>query len=121
MTSHPPVFYSEHEGSTLIVIPVGSISSLAGGVVQPQVDDLLESIADREVRNVVFDLEEVSYFGSVMLAAMHSVWKRVRAAQGKMVLCNVSDLGREILQIARFDLIWPICDSREEALSAVAG
>jgi hypothetical protein len=51
---------------------------------------------------------------------MHVLWQKVRAGKGKMVLCNVSDVGREILHVSRFDTLWPICDSCEKALEAVA-
>ena len=48
-----------------------------------------------------------------------SVWKTVRDGGGRMALCNVSAVGGEILRIAGFDTLWPICASREEALEAV--
>jgi hypothetical protein len=37
-----------------------------------------------------------------------------------MALSNVSDLGRDILRIARFDQLWPIYPTLDEALAAVA-
>jgi anti-anti-sigma factor len=117
--SAPNVFQVEREGPTLVVTPQGSVSSLAAGTLQPEIDALLGEIAVGDVRSVVFDLAEVTYFGSLMLSAIQSVWKRLRPAQGKVALCNVSDLGRDILRIARFDLLWPVYASRQEALDAV--
>jgi len=117
--SAPKVFRAEREGPTLVVTPQGSVSSLDAGTLQPEIDALLREIAADGLRSVVFDLAEVNYFGSLMLSAIHSVWKRLRPAQGKMALCNVSDLGRDILRIARFDLLWPVYPSRQEAVDAV--
>jgi anti-anti-sigma factor len=118
--SLPKLMSVRREGSTLIVAPRGSVSSLAGAIVQPELDELLDRIEIERIRSVVFDLADVNYFGSLMLAAMHAVWKRIRTAQGKMALSNVSDLGRDILRIARFDQLWAIYPTLDEALAAVA-
>jgi len=118
--SLPKVLSAHREGSVLVIAPQGSVSSLAAAILQPELDELLERLETEGVTSVVFDLGEVSYFGSLMLAAMHAVWKRIRAAGGKMALSNVSDLGHDILRIARFDQLWPTYPSRDEALAAVA-
>ncbi|OHB73167.1 MAG: hypothetical protein A2V70_18100 [Planctomycetes bacterium RBG_13_63_9] len=109
----------ETEGNTLVVVPLGSVSSLAGESAKPELDSLLEQLEQGQIRNVVVDFLNVSYFGTIMLATMHTIWKRVRESGGKMALCNLSVVGHEILRISGFDTLWPICDSREEAMEAV--
>jgi anti-anti-sigma factor len=114
------VFLTEHQSATLVITPLINVSSLAGDHVQPELDGILTLLQQPNTKNVVVDFTRVTYFGSVMLAATQMIWKRVRAKEGKMALCNVSELGREILHIAKFDLIWPIYESQREALEAVA-
>ncbi len=113
------VFSAECENQTLIVSLLGNVSSLAEDEVQPELNALLERLRQAELRHVVIDFEKVSYFGTITLAAMHAIWRRVRDAQGKMVLCNVSTMGREILHVSGFHALWPIHATREEALRAV--
>ena len=36
-----------------------------------------------------------------------------------LIICNVSSVGREILQTAKFYTLWDIYESREEAMSRV--
>ena len=115
----PKTFNSEIDGRTLVVIPLGSVSSLAGQYFKPELDELLEQLQRPELQNVVVDLAEVSYFGTIMLGTMHQLWRRVRDAGGKMALCNVSTVGREILRVSGFDTLWPVCPSRDEAIGAV--
>ena len=115
------LFLTEKIGPTLLVVPLANISSLAGEHVQPELNAVLAELEDGDTKNVVVDLQRLDYFGSVMLAAMHMMWKRVRESDGKMVLCGVSELGKEVLQIARFDTLWTICGRREEALVSAAG
>ena len=113
-------FAVESENDTLIVMPLRSMGSLAEESVRPELDTILEQIRHPDMRHAVIDLSEISYFGTSMLEAMYSIWRRIRDDEGKMVLCNVSTMGREILRVSRFDTLWPICDSREEALQEVA-
>lgn len=118
--SSPKIFATESQSTTLVVTPLGNISSFAGDHVQPELERLLALLARDVTKNVVLDLAQVSYVGSVMLAATQALWKRVRANRKKLVLCNVPEVGQEVLRVSKFDQIWPVYASREEALQAVA-
>ena len=115
----PKIFDAEIEGHTLVVISLGSAGSLAGEEMGGELTGLLEQFENSDLRNGVIDLEKASYFGTSMLQVMTALWKRVRARGGKLALCNVSDMGREILNVTKFDTLWPMCSSRGEALKAV--
>lgn len=112
-------FSAESEGRTLIVEPLVNVSGLAEKDVRPELDRILDQLRETETPNVVIDFAKISYFGTTMLEAMHRIWRCVREADGRMVLCNVSNMQREVLHVAGFDTLWPICDSRQEALEAV--
>ncbi len=116
----PNVFHVERNDTTLLVVPRRNISSLAAENIQAELQAIMETLAANDVRDVVVDLESLPHFGSEMLGALHAIWKRVRAGEGKMLLCNVSPVGREILEVAKFDALWPIYGSRSEALAALS-
>lgn len=118
--SLPKFFEAATDGSTLIVSSLGSLGSLAGEEIAYELTDLLEQFDKPELTRVVIDLQKASYFGTSMLQVMTALWKRVRAKGGRLALCNVSETGLEILHVTRFDTLWPICGSREEALQEVA-
>jgi stage II sporulation protein AA (anti-sigma F factor antagonist) len=117
--SIPKTFSTESEGETLIVVPLVNVSSLAEEDVRPELDRLLDRLREPGLKNVIIDFAKVSYFGTTMLEAMHAIWKRARESAGKMVLCNLSNMEREVLRVAGFDVLWPICSSREEAFQAL--
>ena len=117
-TSH--VFDTQVEGDTLLVISLGYAGSLAGDQMAFELPGLTGQFKQSDLKNVVIDLEKSSWFGTSMLQVMAAMWKHVRAGGGKLALCNVSETGREVLQVTRFDTLWDICSSREEALKAVA-
>lgn len=68
---------------------------------------------------VVFDLSEVSYFGSVFLALLLRCHTTVKNRGGELVLCGASKMARELLKITALDTLWAIYDTRAEALAAV--
>ncbi len=113
------VFHTETQSTALVVAPLVNISSLPGDQVQAELDRVLTEFQLAQKKNVVLDFTRVGYFGSVMLAAAQTIWKRVRAAQGKMVLCGLSEVARDVLRVSSFDQIWPIYVSRDEAVQSL--
>jgi anti-anti-sigma factor len=114
------VFDSQIQDATLIVATRSDVSTLAGEEIHAELPGLLNQLQSPEVKHVVFDLAKTSYFGSSLLGAMSALWGRVRSRGGKVAVCNVSKTGAEILHVSKFDTLWPICSSREEALKKVA-
>lgn len=118
--STPQIFDARVEGDTLVVLSLGSAGSLAGDEMAYELTGILDQFEQSELRSAVIDLRNSPYFGTAMLQVMTAIWKRVRARHGKMAVCGVSDTGLEILKVTRFDTLWPICDTQEDALQAVA-
>jgi anti-anti-sigma factor len=114
------IFEANVVGDTLVVVSLGSVGSLNGDEMAYELTGLLDRFEQSDLKNGVVDLRHVPYFGTSMLQVMTALWKRVRARGGKMAVANVSDTGLEILQVTRFDTLWPICSSQEEALNVVA-
>lgn len=115
------VFRTERLGDTLVVTPTCSVGSLAAEEVKPELRMLIAQLEDTSVLHAVVDLEHVAYFGTSMLEVMHAVWRRLRDRGGRLAVCNVSGVGREVLRISRFDTLWEVYDTRPEAMTAVAG
>jgi anti-anti-sigma factor len=70
---------------------------------------------------VIVDLRHMSHLGSTVLEWLVVIWKRVREKGGTLVLFKPTEVGREVLHLARFDTIWPIVDSVEEAVGLALG
>jgi len=104
---------------TLVVAPSSSIEDLKWDLVEQAAEIVMTPIQGRDVPMVVFDLTDVSYFGSVFLALLLRCHKLVRSQGGELVLCGVSKLARELLRITALDTLWAIYDTREEAVAAL--
>ena len=117
--SLPKFFKVERNDNALIICAIANTHGLVEDEVRDECDSLLEQIEKNETKHAIIDLEALDYFGSIMLELMVVVWKRVNKAGGKFAVCNVSKVGQEILKTAKFDSIWPILGSRQEAIENV--
>jgi len=68
---------------------------------------------------LVIDMSETTFISSSFIETLIRAWKRIKNRQGTMVLCAVHPLCREILQVAHLDTIWPIYDTRSQAVASV--
>jgi anti-anti-sigma factor len=115
----PKVFELEVSGPVVTVRVLRNVASLPDEGALEQLNQLLAMLPGPPERRVLFDFSGLSFFGSSMLEAMIRVWIGLNRQSGRMALCGVSEIGREVLRVGRFDTLWPIYLSREEALRAL--
>lgn len=115
----PRYFTVEKNDDVVIFAAIGALGTLVEDAAREEWDALLAQIDDANAKHAVIDLGALDYFGSIMLELLVVLWKRVSAGGGKLALCNVSIVGKEILSTAKFDTLWPIVDDCEQAIEIV--
>ena len=113
------MFDTDFAGTTLVITPTGPVSNLAAQEMLSEVGPLQALARSDQCRDVVVDMEKVTFFGSVLLGVLNSLSRQVRRRQGRFVLCGLSQVGGEVIHATKFDTLWPIYSSREEALKAL--
>jgi anti-anti-sigma factor len=111
-------FARERAGDVLVVVLGQSLDSLCGWELLEERTALIEEVHDPALRAVIFDFAEVEYFDSLVLDTLCQVWNGLREREGKMALCNLSEVGDEILRISRLDSLWHLHSSRLNAFEA---
>lgn len=119
--SEPRYVRTEHAGEALVVSPLFTFATFAEQDLGSEWDAVQEQLEAPSVKHVVVDLGQIPYFGSTVLEWMVQMWKQVKAKGGRLAACNPSPIGREVLVTARFDRLWGVFDSRDEALEWLAG
>lgn len=114
------IFSAQRDGKTLVVALENNVGSLADADILGEIREIVEAIERHAISGVVVDFADIAYFGSSMLEGLRAIWTQLHAGEGRMVLCNVSDVGRDILHLAKFDTLWPIFESRSKALESLA-
>lgn len=109
----------ERDGSAFVIAPRRAASSLAEPNLAVETADILTELKRVTAPQVVVDFAAAPYFGASMLETMRALSGYVQTAQGRMVLCNVPPIGKEVLEVTRYHDRWPMLSSRDEALRAV--
>jgi anti-anti-sigma regulatory factor len=115
-----PMFDCARDGDVLVI----TVRDAAGAFDvdrTAETDAILLELREPATAGAVIDLAALPWFGSMLLESLRILWTQLRPNGQKMALCGVGDVGKEILRLARFDTLWPICATREEALKLVRG
>ena len=113
----PDIFFTaEHVDGVLVVAP----KRRGGGFIEEESrdewPDIFELIEQDQTLGVVLDMHAIDYFGSTMMELMVAMLRRGRKRGVGVALCNLSEAGRGILEIARLDQLFSIYGSRDEAV-----
>lgn len=112
-----PILAVRQERDTLVISPQGAASSLAEPALALETAQIVARLQSMQRPGVVLDFTKTTYFGASMLESMQTLDSCVSRAQGRMVLCNVPEIGREVLRIAQYHDRWPVFDSQRDALA----
>lgn len=119
MTEYHDDFQLRWHGNTVVVIPASNVESMNWDLIEQAAEVVMAPLQEQKVPMVVFDLSDVSYFGSVFLALLLRCHKYVKSRGGELVLCGASKMANELLRITALDTIWAIYDTQAEALEAL--
>jgi anti-anti-sigma factor len=120
MVTTTPLMAVDRVGEMVIVTPLSDLMELAYQEIEATADPILAILSDPSMRKVVVDFHRTDYFGSTALGLFIRLWKRVSERKGRMAFCNLSANERDILQVTKLDRLWPVCESREEAVQLVS-
>jgi anti-anti-sigma factor len=113
------ILQTEWDGPVLVVSPVGDVGVFVGDQVSLEVDDVLAELDEMAAQRVLIDFEGVTFFGSSLLAAVQRIWRHVTSRGDKLAVCNVPEVGRDVLKVSRFEQLWDIYDTRPAAREAL--
>jgi|SRR5580704_4765404 anti-anti-sigma factor len=120
MNSNRPRFFAiERTGTTLFVLPGRPLGSMAGLNMADEQSILMGAIGQPDVRAVIFDFSRLDSFGSLMIGTLCLAWKRVQERGAKLALCNMNEVGRQVLEESKLARLWPTYATRELALESL--
>lgn len=112
-------FRLEWHGNTVVITPASNVEAMNWELIEQAAEIVMAPLKTHNSPMVVFDLSEVSYFGSVFLALLLRCHTAVKSRGGELVLCGASKMARELLRITALDTLWAIYDKKDQALEAV--
>ena len=83
-----------------------------------QLGEELEELVDKHgFKKIAMNFEHVNYMSSAVMGKLVSLYKRVEKEGGGMRLSNIGPNIYEIFQIMKFDELFDICDTEEDAIA----
>jgi len=67
-------------------------------------------------KRLLLNFSNVEYMSSAALGKLITLNKKVQAAGGKLVLCNIDPQIREVFEITKLDKLFVICGDEQEGL-----
>lgn len=112
-------FTIERRGELTVISGTEQLEHIEFGLEEAVSELILKPLQSQQQPQVVIDLSRVEFFGSVFLALLIRCWKMVMARGGTMVLSGIDSRTRELLRVTSLDIVWPIYDSKREAIEAL--
>jgi anti-anti-sigma factor len=109
----------ERRGDLTVITATEDLERIEFGLEELVSDLILEPLRQQENPLIVFDLSRVEYFGSMFLALLIRCWKLALSQGGTMALAGVNDRTRELLRVTALDMVWPMYQSKREAIEAL--
>jgi anti-anti-sigma factor len=111
--------------------PVYHIENKEHGILLFKIYNLLGEYANREIlqvadmkiaegfSNFVVDLKEVDFMNSVGLNCLISLWKKIEAQKGQMIVANSSAKVRQLLKMTKLNDLFVQAPSTEAGMNAL--
>ncbi len=112
-------FTIERRGDLTVITGTEELENVEYGLEEAVSKLILKPLESEVEPQVVFDLSQVKFFGSNFLALLIRCWKLVLARGGTMALSGLDARSRELLRVTSLDIVWPIYDSKREAIEAL--
>src|SRR5262245_31991657 len=93
---------SRVDGDVLVITPLRNIGSMEHEATQLEWQALLKQLNENGPRHAVLDFNKIAYFGSAVLEYLVLLYRHLQTRQGKLAVCNLSDIGSQVLQTTRF-------------------
>lgn len=118
-SSSDEAFTIERHGDLTVITATRALERVEFGLEEQAADLILDPLRRQENPSILFDLSQVDNFGSMFLALLIRCWKLALSQGGTMALSGVTSRTRELLRITALDMVWPIYESRREAIEAL--
>lgn len=118
-TRSADVFSIERHSGVTVVVASAALESLDPSLEQQITELLVNVLRDAREPLVIFDLSDVSFFGSMFIAVLLRCWKHTTSRGGTMALAGVSPQVKDLLHVTSLDIVWPLYPDRRSALDAL--
>ncbi|HEN21373.1 MAG: STAS domain-containing protein [Deltaproteobacteria bacterium] len=108
------IVYAKEEKASVV-----SVSGRMDGVSAPDFEQKMVSWINEGESNFVVDFGSLDYISSAGLRSILVTAKKLKAKNGRLLLCSLKDTVKEVFEISGFSSIVPIFDSVKAAVEEI--
>jgi anti-anti-sigma factor len=82
-------------------------------------EDACQQWISKGAKDLIADLSGLEYVSSMGLRCFLSVAQKLQPASGKLVLCGLHGLPRQVFEMTRLITLFPVFDTAEKALASL--
>jgi anti-anti-sigma factor len=103
------------EKNTVVV----SIKGRMDAVSSPEFEKELSELMAEGEKDFIIELSELDYISSAGLRVILATAKKLKEKEGRLLLCSLQEMVREVFEVSGFSAIIPIHESVKSALDQV--
>lgn len=112
----PRIMTQMQEGICIVTIQDASILDERNIVMLGK--DLEKLVSEKNYINMIIDLQHVGYLSSAVLGKLMALYKKIKAENGNLKLCNVKAEIRPIFSVTQLDKVIEIHESLTPAINS---
>lgn len=110
--------YEAHTSYAVVTL-LPELNSAQWADIEQAGTDLINRLESQKAPALLLDLSPLDYMGSPMVALIVRCWKSLKTRDGRLVVVCTNEVVREVIDLAGLTKVWPLVESREEALQAL--
>ena len=91
-----------------------------GGDETDKLRETLKDISQKQMNNLIINLDKVTYLNSTALGVLISAHANFVKRNGRIILCCISKSLENIFVITKLTLVFTICDTFEDAIKLIS-
>jgi len=110
---------TQREVANAVVLDLNG--KLTGGPDAETFREVFKSLLEQGKKNIIVNLEKVSWINSTGLGILISGYTTVRRGGGELVIMHASERIESILYVTKLNLLFKAFETEEEALKSLSG
>lgn len=116
MTATEINYHIDQNGAYSTVTLLPAMNNAQWSDIEQAGTDIMGRLNGTKSPQVMVDLTPLNYMGSSMVAMIVRCWKNVQSNDGRIVVICNNDVVREVISLAGLTKVWPMVETREDAL-----
>lgn len=106
---------AERTHNALIIIPKGRLDTFGAS----KMDEALKKFIKKDDIHVIIEMNDVQYLSSVGIRVLLATFRMLKKRGGELYLSDINPYPLEVLEMAGFDEIFSIHDTKEKAIELI--